>query len=196
MESFQQLQSLGELFDLGFAVSIWNFFTQVLNFAFQIDVFHQFLDRFCTHLGVEFVAEFFHCFEILLVVQQLATLKRGHARLSHHVRFEVQNAFDVAQGHVEQQADAAWQGLQEPDVSNRARQLDVSHAFTTHFRQSNFNAALLTDNSAVLHALVFATQAFVIFYWAKNFGTEETFTFGLERTIVDGLWLFNFAKGP
>ena len=48
----------------------------------------------------------------------------------------------------------------------------MRHALTTHFRLSNFNTTLFADNTAVLHALIFTAQAFVVFGGAKDFCTE------------------------
>ncbi len=74
--------------------------------------------------------------EILLFRQQLTVLQRGEARLQHDVVFEVQNALEILQRHVEQKADAARQRLQEPDVRDRRRELDMAHALAPHARLS------------------------------------------------------------
>jgi hypothetical protein len=42
----------------------------------------------------------------------------------------------------------------------------------------------------MLHALIFATQALIVFYWAKNLGTEKTFTLWLKGPVVDSFRLF------
>ncbi len=81
-------------------------------------------------------------------------------------------------------------------MCNWTRQLNVAHTFAAHFCQGNFNATLFADNAAVLHALVLAAQTLVILDWAKNLGAKKTFTLRLERSVVNGLWLLNFAKGP
>ena len=53
----------------------------------------------------------------------------------------------------------------------------MTHSFAAHFGQRHFNAAFFTDYSAVLQTLVLSA-------------------FGLERTVVDGLRLLDFAVGP
>ena len=83
--------------------------------------------------------------EVLVLGQELTVLQRGQARLQHDVVFEVENALEVLQRHVEQQADARRQRLQEPDVRDRRGQLDMAHALapdaadsvtsTEHFSQ-------------------------------------------------------------
>lgn len=72
-------------------------------------------------------------------------------------------------------------------------QLDVRHALTTNLGQGDFNAALLTDNTTVLQALVLTAQALVVLDWTKNLGAEQTVTLGFERTVVDG---FRFLTSP
>ena len=84
VESFQQLQTLGQLFDLGFRAGCRNFFTQTLNFFAQFDLAEQRLNGFRTHFGFEFVAKLFNRFIVLFVAQQLTNVERGHARLSHY----------------------------------------------------------------------------------------------------------------
>lgn len=134
--------------------------------------------------------------EVIFFGQQLRALERGHARLYNYETFEVQHTLDVTQCHVQHHAQTGWQGFQKPDVRNRRRKIDVAHALTTHFGQSHFNATLLADHTAMLQTLVLAAQAFVVLDWAKNFGTKQTITLGLEGAVVDGFWLFNFTERP
>ncbi len=72
----------------------------------------------------------------------------------------------------------------------------MTHALTTHFSQRNFYTTLFTNNATVLKALVLSAQALVVLYWTKDLGTEKTITLRLERTVIDGLGLLHFAKGP
>ena len=81
-------------------------------------------------------------------------------------------------------------------MRNRRRQVDVTHALTTYFGLSYFNTTLLTDHTTVLETLVLTTQTFVIFDRTKDTRTEQTITFWLEGTVVNGFWLFNFTKRP
>ena len=71
----------------------------------QVHRRQQFVYSLGTHAGVEIITELFQRFEILLVVQQLTFLKSGHARLDNDVALKIENAFDITQGHVQQQAD-------------------------------------------------------------------------------------------
>ena len=154
------------------------------------------MHRFGAHAGVEFIAVFFDGVEVLLVGQQLAALQLGHAGIDHHKGFEVQHPLDIAQGHVQQQADARRQGLQEPDMRHRAGQLDVAHALTAHLGQGDFHAAFFADHAAMFQTLVFAAQALVVLDRPEDLGAEQAVALGLEGTVVDGFRLFHFAERP
>ena len=138
----------------------------------------------------------FQLLVVLLVSQQLTQIERRQSRLDHHVGLEVKDAFDVPQGHVEQQADARRQGLQEPDVRDGTGQFDVAHALAAHLGQRDLDATLLADDTAMLQTLVLAAQALVVLDRSENPGAEQPVPFRLERAVVDGLGLLHFAKRP
>src|SRR5262249_7584827 len=94
------------------------------------------------------------------------------------------------------EADAARQRFEEPDMRHRRGQLDMAHAVAPHLRQGDFDAAFLADDPAILHALVFATQALVILDRAKNAGAEQPVPFRPEGAVVDRLGLLDLAVGP
>ncbi|CRR36469.1 hypothetical protein PAERUG_P54_1_London_24_VIM_2_04_13_02269 [Pseudomonas aeruginosa] len=119
LEGLHQLQALGQLLDLGFRVGLRNLFAQAADLVLQVDGVEQFVNGFGAHASIEIVTELFEGLEVLLVVQQLALFQGGHARIDHHVALEIEHALDIAQGHVQQQADTGRQRLQEPDVGNR-----------------------------------------------------------------------------
>ena len=81
-------------------------------------------------------------------------------------------------------------------MSHRARKFNVAHTLTTHLGKCNFNTTLFTNYTAVLQALVLTTKTLVVLHWTKNLGAEQTIALRLERTIVDGLRLLNFAVRP
>src|SRR5439155_23371146 len=86
--------------------------------------------------------------------------------------------------------------LQEPDVRDRRRERDVTHALAANLGLDDFDAALLADDAAVLHALVLAAVALVVLHRAKDLGAEQTITFRLERAVVDRLGLLDLAVAP
>ena len=81
-------------------------------------------------------------------------------------------------------------------MCNRARQFDMTHTVATNFRQRYLYATFFTDYAAMLKSLVFATEAFVVFGWAENFGAEQTIALRLECPIVYSFRLFHFAERP
>src|SRR6185437_6728803 len=85
---------------------------------------------------------------------------------------------------------------QEPDVRDRARELDVAHTLAAHFRQRHLDAALLADHAPVLEALVLAAQALVVLDRAEDLRAEQAIALRLEGPVVDGLGLLHFTVRP
>ena len=63
-------------------------------------------------------------------------------------------------------------------------------------RERDFDAALVADDAAVLHALVLAAEALPVGDGSKDAGAEEAVAFGLEGAVVDGFRLGDFAVRP
>ena len=194
LERFQQLQALGVLLDLDFGAG--QVAAQALGLDVDVDAFEQVLDAFGAHLGFELVTVLGALGLVVVLGHDAELLQRGHAGVGHHVGFEVQHALNVAQRHVEHQAQTRRQRLQEPDVGAGRSQVDVAHALAAHLGLGHFDAALLADHAAVLEALVLAAQALVVLDGAKDLGAEQTIALGLERAVVDGLGLLHLAEGP
>src|SRR5690606_742634 len=133
---------------------------------------------------------------VLFLAEKLMLLQRGEARLGNDVVLEVQDALDILQGHVEQGTDAAWQRLQEPDMSHRRGKLDMAHALAAHARQGHFHAALLADDALVLHALVLAAKTLVVLDRPEDARTEKAVTLRLAGAVVDRLRLIDLAARP
>src|SRR5438067_8431780 len=77
-----------------------------------------------------------------------------------------------------------------------AGQLDMAQALATHAAERNFDAALIADDSSMLHALVLATQAFPIGDGTEDARAEQSIALGFEGAVVDGLGLGDLAMGP
>jgi hypothetical protein len=195
-ERSDQLDALGQALELGFRAGRGDILAQLHHLRLQVDRAQQVEDGLGAHRGIEVVAVFLAHLHELLFVEQLAAFERGQARLGDDVGFEVQDALDVTQGHVQHQADARGQRLEEPDVRDRRGQVDVAHALAAHLGQRHFRAALLADHAAVLHALVLAAQALVVLDRPEDRRAEQAVALGLERAVVDGLGLLHFAVGP
>src|SRR4030095_1720811 len=99
----------------------------------DIDARQELLDRLGAHAGLEAASGPLPQLPVPRLVQDLALLAlRAVSRIDHAVGLEVEDALQVAERHVEQVADAAREPLEEPDVADRARQLDVAHALAAH----------------------------------------------------------------
>src|SRR5690606_37257102 len=195
-ERLDQLDALGQALELGLRTGGGDFLAQAGHLGLQVDGAQQLVDRLGAHGGVEVVVVLLAGLHVLLFVEQLAALERGQARLGDHERFEVQDALDVAQGHVQHQADARRQRLEEPDVRHRRGQVDVAHALAADLGQGDLGAALLAHHATVLHALVLAAQALVVLDRTEDRGAKQAVTLGLERAVVDRLGLLHLAEGP
>src|SRR6185503_19829618 len=88
------------------------------------------------------------------------------------------------------------QPFEEPDVAHGRRERDVPETFAAHFGLCDFDAALVADDSAVLHALALAAQAFPVGDRPEDLRAEQAVTFRLERPVVDRLRLGHFAARP
>ena len=118
------------------------------------------------------------------------------AGLDDDVVLEIENALQILQRHVQDQADAAGQRLQEPDMGHRRGQLDMAHAVAAHLLHRDFDAALFADDALVLHALVLAAQALIILHRPEDAGAEQAVPFRLEGAVVDGFGLLDLAMAP
>src|SRR5579864_5966149 len=136
------------------------------------------------------------CAQIFLFRKELAVLQRCQAGLEHHVIFKIEDPLEILQRHVEQQADAGRQRLQEPDVRHGSSEFDMAHTLAPHARQRHLDRALLADDALVLHPLVLAAQALVILDRPEDARAEQTVTFRLEGAVIDGLRLLDLAVGP
>src|SRR5689334_5595866 len=81
-------------------------------------------------------------------------------------------------------------------MGDRRGQLDMAHAVAPHLGKRHFNAALLADDAAILHALVFAAQALVVLDRPEDAGAEQPVTLRLEGAVVDRLRLLDLAERP
>src|SRR3981189_2059760 len=72
----------------------------------------------------------------------------------------------------------------------------MAHELAPHARQRDLDRAFLADDALVLHALVLAAQALVVLDRPEDARAEQAVTLGLERAVVDGLGLLDFAVGP
>src|SRR5262245_44499350 len=84
------------------------------------------------------------------------------------VASEVHNLFYFCSREAEHERDARWDTAEEPDVCDRGRKVDVTHALAAHDGACDFDAALLADDATEADATVFTAVAFVIFFRTEN----------------------------
>ena len=196
-EAFDDFQTLDDLLRLQLTCGLFEVLTQGCGFLLKVNRGQHFADRFGTDVGLKRVgAKGVLRIHELFFGHQLTIGQVCEPGLNHDVVLKVENTLKIAQGHVQHQADARWQRLEEPDVCNGRCQFDVTHPLTADLLQRNFNTTFFADNAAILHALIFAAQTFVVFDRAKDTRTEQAITLGLKRPVVDGFWLFDLTIGP
>ena len=196
-EGFHQLQALHELLALGFGCRVLQFGAQRDRFLLKLDPAQHLLHGFRADTNAEgILTEFIQLRLILIFVQQLTQLKVREARFQHHIAFEVQNLLQLLQRHIHHQPHAGRQGLQEPDMCDRARQFDMAHALAAHLGQRHFHAAFFANDAAELHPLILAAKALIILDRAKDPRAEKPIPLRLEGAVIDGFRLLDLAIGP
>lgn len=145
-EALDDLQALDDLLGLQLRLGRRQLFQKLHLLALEVEVLEHDADRFRADAGREGVFTVLVLrFEQFVFGQQLILFERGQARLDHDIRLEVQHALELLELHVEQQADAARQRLQEPDVRDgaassiwpmRSRRTFDTVTSTPHFSQT------------------------------------------------------------
>ena len=111
-ERLDQLEPLGELLRLELGRRFDDLLAQIGRHLLEIERFEHFADRFGADHGGEAVgAELVLRLDVVVLGQELTVLERSEARLEHDVMLEIENALEVLERHVEQQADPARQRL-------------------------------------------------------------------------------------
>src|SRR5712692_5249485 len=196
LEALEHLEALGDLLDLGIRRGRLELLAQLVERLVEVERAQQGADPLGAHRCGEVVAELLDLGEVVVLGEELAALERREAGVGDDIGLEIQHALDVAQRHVEHQAQARGQRLQEPDVRHRARELDMAHPFPSDFCKSDLYPALFADDAAVLEALVLAAEALVVLDRPEDLGAEQTVSLRLESAVVDGLGLLHLAVGP
>ena len=197
LERLDDLEALQELLRLQLGGGDRDLLAQIVGDLVEVEFLQDPADGLgADHGGEAVLAVLLLGAQVLFLRQELTLLEGGEARLDDAVGLEVQDPLEVLEGHVEQKADARGQRLQEPDVGDRGGQLDMAHAVAPDARQRHLDAALLTDDALVLHALVLAAQALIILDRPKDARAEQAVALGLEGPVVDGLGLLDLAVRP
>ena len=109
---------------------------------------------------------------------------------------EIENLLELFEGHIENCANLARQTLQKPDMGNRCGEFDMAETFPPDFRLNNLHAAFFADNTAMLHAFVFAAITLEILYRTKYLCTKQPIPFRFKGPVIDGFRLFNLTMRP
>jgi hypothetical protein len=109
---------------------------------------------------------------------------------------EVQHLLELLGSDVEQVADARRHTLEEPDVADGGRQVDVAHALAAHLLARHLNAAALADDALVANALVLAAVALPVLRGTEDALAEQPVLLRLERPVVDRLGLGDLTRRP
>ena len=196
-EVLNQLQPLDDLLRLQLARRFGQILAELIAQHLKVDRGEHFAHRFGADASLEGVrAVGVLGVKELLLGQKLTGGEVRETWIDDNILLEIQHPLQIAERHVEHEADPGRQRLQEPDMRDRRGELDMAHPFATHLLKRDLDAAFLAGDPAILHALVLAAQALVVLDRAEDAGAEKPVPLRLERAVVDRLRLFDLAEGP
>ena len=196
-ETLQELDAFRQFFANLLALGLRHRDGEFIRLLGEINAFQRFAHTFRAHLGGErFRAVGFTGFTKFNFREQLIRLERRGAGINDEVVFVINDAFQMARGHVQRQTDARGHALKEPDVLHRHSEFDMAHAFTTNARQGHFHAATIADDAAMFDALVFSAGTFPVLDGTENAFAEKAALFRFERAVVDRFGILDFALAP
>ena len=198
-DRFHDLQALGEILLLLLALRVEEVIAELDCLVIEVELHRreEFAHCFCAHHGGEgAVAVLLKRGAVLIFREHLLELEFGGTRIGDDVVLEVNDLLNVAGLHGEQVAKTAWHGLEVPNVHDRRSEVDVTHALASHAAVRDLDAAAVANDALVLGALVLAAGALKVALWSKDPLTEQTVALGTVGSVVDGLWLLDFAKAP
>src|SRR6266849_2624597 len=194
LDHLEALHDLLPLLDGGLAEHLG---PEVARQRVEVHVAQELTDRLRAHADLQgFGAVLFLELARLVDRHQVLLLDALEAGIEDDVLLEIEDLLQLAQRHVQELADPARQPLEEPDVGDRRRQLDVAHSLAPHARSGHLDPALVADHAGKFHPLVLAARALVILGRTEDSSTEETIALGLERPIVDRLRFLDLSMRP
>src|SRR5258707_990160 len=140
--------------------------------------------------------------DLVLLIRDLrlkrrqVTAARLNIHVRDHVRGEVDDLLQILGRQVEQVAEPAGHALEVPDVRYRRGQLDVAHPLAPDLGPGDLDAAPLADDALEPDPLVLAAVALPVPGRTEDLLAEEPVLLGLERAVVDRLWLLDLAVRP
>ncbi len=164
----------------------------------QVQTQQQLLDRLGSHPQHEIVGAPFAVLRSsqpsFFFGQDLAATQRSVTRVDDHVVLKIDHLLETRGLHVQQSTQTTRHALEEPDVHNRCRQLDVTHPLATDTTVSHLHAATVADHPLVLHPAVLAASTLPVLLRTENPLAEQSVPLGLVRAVVDRLGLLDLAK--
>ena len=173
-----------------------NIAAQLLAHLLEIELLQELLDRLGAHADAEGIAVLFERIVILALGEQVLLLEVGLARINNDIVSEIEDFLERARGHIKDEAHAARDALEIPDMRDGRCEFDMPHALAAHLCARHLDAAAVADNALVADALVLAAVALPVARRSEDALTEEAVALRFERAVVDGLRLFHFAVRP
>ena len=194
---FDDLQPVDQVLPFLLRIRLHQLDAQLVGQLDQVQVHQQLANRLGTHVHLERpVAPLFAGRTVLVLGQQLLGLQVRAPRVDDGVVLEVDDLFQTGGLHVQQVPQPARHGLEEPDVDDGSRQLDVPHPLASDARVRDLDAATIADHPFVFHAAVLAAGAFPVLLRTENPFAEQAVLFGAVGAVVDRLRLLHFAERP
>ena len=164
-------------------------------------------DCLCTDFRLKTAGVLRHCSGIFFFGQGLLLEKTCHIlSLMHRIRLagigndifcEINDCFEILLGDIaEYLTDAGRGSLEVPDMRDRSRQLNVTHALAANLCAGDFNAAVRADLALEAHLLELAAVALPVFGRSENLFAEQAALFGLLCAVVDCFRTLNLAVAP
>ena len=169
---------------------------ELLRELLQIDVLKQLLHCLGAHAGLKVVLVLLPHIPIFFLGENLVLSQRREAGIGDNIAGEVEYLLQNAGGDVQQQPHPGGDALEIPDMGHGGGQLNVAHALPAHLGTRHFYAAAVTDLTLIANLFILAAVALPVLGGAKDALTEQAVPLGLERAVVDGLWLLDLAVGP
>ena len=114
-------------------------------------------------------------------------------RLNDYVLLIINDSIQFLGWHTQQVTNLIWKRTEVPDMSYRNNKFDMTSTLTTNFLLCYLNTTTITNDSLITDALVLSAGALVVLGRTENALAEQTITFRLVCTIIDGFRLCNLT---
>ncbi len=196
-DRLDDLQPVDEVLFLLLGVRGLEIDPQLLRERHEIEGEQELPDRLGAHLGLErAVAVGGAGLAILLLGEQLLLLQRRVLRIQNDVILEVDHLLQARRLHVEQRAQPARHRLEEPDVDDGRRQLDVPHPLPPHATVRDLHAAAVADHALVLHAAILAAGTLPVLLRSEDPLAHQPILLRAVGAVVDRLGLLHLPERP